>query len=136
MDLGVGTGSSEWRDGKEGGDGRKVKRAKEDDGMGEEGLLAAGWGSMDYGVSRAEQWRRRRRRSINNSASEQRGGGDSLLPRAQESRCCRVQQGGRERSHLLPLPASDRQEGRRGTFAKFHFANDGRLSSAQTASGL
>ena len=75
MDLGVGTGSSEWRDGKEGGDGRKVKRAKEDDGMGEEGLLAAGWGSMDYGVSRAEQWRRR---SINNSASEQRGGGDSL----------------------------------------------------------
>ena len=78
MDLGVGTGSSEWRDGKEGGDGRKVKRAKEDDGMGEEGLLAAGWGSMDYGVSRAEQWRRRRRRSINNSASEQRGGGDSL----------------------------------------------------------
>ena len=43
MDLGVGTGSSEWRDGKEGGDGRKVKRAKQDeDGMGEEELLAAG----------------------------------------------------------------------------------------------
>ena len=49
MDLGVGTGSSEWRDGKEGGDGRKVKRAKEDDGMGEEELLAAG-GRGFYGL--------------------------------------------------------------------------------------
>ena len=49
-ELGVGTGSSEWRDGKEGGDGRKVKRAKEqDEGMGEEELLAAG-GMGFYGL--------------------------------------------------------------------------------------
>ena len=50
MELGVGTGSSEWRDGKEGGDGRKVKRAKQqDEGMGEEELLAAG-GMGFYGL--------------------------------------------------------------------------------------
>ena len=50
MELGVGTGSSEWRDGKEGGDGRKVKRAKEqDEGMGEGELLAAG-GMGFYGL--------------------------------------------------------------------------------------
>ena len=104
--------------------------------MGEEELLAEGWGT-DYGVGRAEQWRRRRRRSINNSASEQRGGGgDSLppfvppsLPRAQESRC-RVQQGGRGPTYCRFLHRTGRST---GTFAKFHFTNDGRLSSAQTA---
>ena len=44
MELGVGTGSSEWRDGKEGGDGRKVKRAKQQDERGDGRGRAVGGG--------------------------------------------------------------------------------------------
>ena len=80
---------------------------------------------MDYGVSRAEQWRRRRAAAAasiiqraSNGEEEETASLTPSLPPSRSRKSMLPSPTGRERSHLLPLPASDREEGRGGYFCK------------------